>query len=97
MSCWDLQLGAQLLTKPVCKFPSHVSRNLNDGASLPLTPPGIGDQPELEWPVTLRLAYDSLAEPCSKRCSARMWETQFRVRSPTSGSGWKLIFQANKG
>lgn len=36
---------ARLLTKPVYKSPGRVSRNLNYGASLPLTPLGTGDQP----------------------------------------------------
>lgn len=51
------------MTKPVYKFPSRVSRNLNHRASLPLTPLGIGEQPELERLVILWLAYDSWAEP----------------------------------
>lgn len=51
-----LQQGVQLLTQPVYTFPGRVSRNLNYGASLPLTPLGTGDQPVPEWLVTLWLA-----------------------------------------
>lgn len=61
MSCWICR-AARPLTTPVYKSPSRVSRNLNYGASLPLTPLGTGDQPEPELRLTLRLAGDSQRE-----------------------------------
>ena len=82
---------AQLLTKPVYKSPGRVSRNLNYGASLPLTPLGTGDQPEPWRLLTLWLDCDSGLSRCSKRCPAGM-PRGTRLRVPGQSAWHKDAF-----